>query len=627
MHLKIKRIADTIHGNIQISSIEKKLISQHAFNRLHNIMQNSTAFLTYPSNQTKRFEHSLGVMHIGGEIFYNSVSNAEEDVLSEFMKEAKEEVQKLNEDNGEILRHKFNERLDDVLERFESADILDPLYKKKAPSVIDDRHKNYYYLVFQSIRCAALLHDLGHPPFSHVTESALNEVLKKVKGREKTTKRMDFFLDIMDSYHNERKNKLELHERIGNNIADRLFEFVNNETNQDSDDMQLFSIYVRYLTIKILKEENDFFKDIHSIIASPIDCDRLDYVTRDLINSGFTKGHIEYDRLLSSMKMIKQIEKYYFVPSVRTLSTIEDFYQRYVFLYKYVIFHHRVVKTDQLLSEIIYDLSMSYLEEESEEESKEDPSLALPLNISGLWKPIKVVNTNKKYFNLITQWDDAWLLTVLRQKFYGNYQDTNNKTGKQLEEILSNKKYYHSLIKRMDDFLIIDKNIIENIDIKKIRIKDPEFLIDLLEKQHDLYHQSYSEWKKKAPSFGFFYSTINKLFDSLLRSEEFTKVVENAIIETCEKFEIDFEEHVLVNYKKLKTGLDKEKPYLQGEDGIITLSEVSRIEHDLNLGKDVFPQIFIYILLEEGQLNVEDFLKDLGANTGKLLSQYFEEES
>ena len=82
---KIKRIADTVHGNIEISQIEKDIISQHAFNRLHDIMQNSTAFLTYPSNQTKRFEHSLGVMHLGGEIFYNSIANADDSIRFSFL--------------------------------------------------------------------------------------------------------------------------------------------------------------------------------------------------------------------------------------------------------------------------------------------------------------------------------------------------------------------------------------------------------------------------------------------------------------------------------------------------------------------------------------------------------------
>jgi len=58
---KVFFVADSVHGSIQISSLEKMIISTQPFNRLHNINQNSTAYLTYPSNRTKRFEQSLGL--------------------------------------------------------------------------------------------------------------------------------------------------------------------------------------------------------------------------------------------------------------------------------------------------------------------------------------------------------------------------------------------------------------------------------------------------------------------------------------------------------------------------------------------------------------------------------------
>lgn len=61
-------IADTVHNTILLSNYEKEVISTQLFNRLHNISQNSTAYLTFPSNRTKRFEHSLGTMKLCGDI-------------------------------------------------------------------------------------------------------------------------------------------------------------------------------------------------------------------------------------------------------------------------------------------------------------------------------------------------------------------------------------------------------------------------------------------------------------------------------------------------------------------------------------------------------------------------------
>ena len=75
-------IADTNHGTILLSDIEKEVISTKLFNRLHHVSQNSTAYLTFPTNRTKRFEHSVGTMKLCGDIFYNSICNTEQDLIS-----------------------------------------------------------------------------------------------------------------------------------------------------------------------------------------------------------------------------------------------------------------------------------------------------------------------------------------------------------------------------------------------------------------------------------------------------------------------------------------------------------------------------------------------------------------
>lgn len=62
-------ISDTNHGTVLLSSYEKEVISTKLFNRLHHISQNSTAYLTFPTNRTKRFEHSIGTINYAAIFF------------------------------------------------------------------------------------------------------------------------------------------------------------------------------------------------------------------------------------------------------------------------------------------------------------------------------------------------------------------------------------------------------------------------------------------------------------------------------------------------------------------------------------------------------------------------------
>jgi len=61
-------IKDPVHGYIYINELEKHLIDLPPMQRLRRIRQLSAAYLTYPGAEHTRFNHSLGVMQIAGEI-------------------------------------------------------------------------------------------------------------------------------------------------------------------------------------------------------------------------------------------------------------------------------------------------------------------------------------------------------------------------------------------------------------------------------------------------------------------------------------------------------------------------------------------------------------------------------
>src|ERR1700730_2173403 len=111
-----------VHGFIALNDWEWTVISQPAFQRLRRIRQLAWTDYVYPGAVHTRFEHSLGVMHTAT-LLYDAIGRTSEEVLT-----------------AELA---YN---DAGLKR--------------------DR---------QLVRFAALLHDVGHAPFSHAAEDLFPE--------------------------------------------------------------------------------------------------------------------------------------------------------------------------------------------------------------------------------------------------------------------------------------------------------------------------------------------------------------------------------------------------------------------------------------------------------------------
>jgi len=65
----MKKIFDPLHGFIRLSDEESLIVATRPFQRLRYINQLGIAYLVYPGAVHKRFEHSLGVMHLASMIF------------------------------------------------------------------------------------------------------------------------------------------------------------------------------------------------------------------------------------------------------------------------------------------------------------------------------------------------------------------------------------------------------------------------------------------------------------------------------------------------------------------------------------------------------------------------------
>lgn len=122
-----KMIFDNIHGNIQLSQLESRIIQSPYYQRLRWIKQLGLAFYVFPGATHTRHAHTLGVLHVMGRVLKGlGVGVSEEKFFSTLAKDSSEQ-------------------------------------------------KEFH----QTMRLAGLLHDIGTFPLSHTTEIAYIRHWKK----------------------------------------------------------------------------------------------------------------------------------------------------------------------------------------------------------------------------------------------------------------------------------------------------------------------------------------------------------------------------------------------------------------------------------------------------------------
>lgn len=631
---------DSIHGLIALTEYEKRIISTVGFNRLHDVYQNSTLYLTFPSNRTKRFEHSVGTMKLCSDMFYYSVSNASDEDLKEFFENIKEECKDIEKkisadvDFRELKlagRSGEWERLSEI--------VFDKVQLSLIPRNVPDAYEIIYLLTIQSVRAAALLHDIGHPPFSHVVENSLKAICYEYLNQDTYEEESSAykFIKIMSRMNGEKP----LHEQMGDDISKSiLLEIIPTGSAKVEN---LFEVFVMYIVEKIFHEEG-YFKHLHKIIDSSLDGDRLDYVTRDPINSGMSTGRVDYHRIIGDMKLLIKAEepdnvrKPFFCISLKAINAVEDFLKRRYAVYKNMIYHHRVIKTDCLLEYSVKELIRIYLNNTSKFFSNPNEKSDVYFDIQGLWIPMKSGTTYEKSIAL-SRWDDSWLMTVLKHIFYTEYYNEGNfllkkeyeiekyLLSRRLAELLLHKKAYYSLIKRSEDFKIIDDEIKDVFKQCKLRI------LGKIEKTKSKAETSIV----KIPIEGIL-GTVNdllenKIFDNSLSISYISKHnqaipfidLESLIINSvhCVVTTPFLKERIhddITVFKYLKTGLGM-PIYFYRNDGnsICTLNDISGIKESLETEATYFPFFYVYLLMDSDLPQSEriNILKDIGNKIGE----------
>lgn len=665
-------INDSVHGLVRLTAYEKKILCSPEFNRLHDVYQNSTVFMTFPANRTKRFEHSIGCMYLASEMFYRAVLNSDDGTLDTFFSEFGKEMQEIQksldkEKIANVIKSVIiNQDVclcdDAYLDTPDWKDLLDVSVGYTDGSLIPynlkEKYRIVYLILIQSLRAAALLHDVGHPPFSHIVESAINKAKNDVSDARRLLSGEDFEktfnperLKVFENALNSIKPGSQLHEKMGfaisRNVLSEIVTDNRNSNNKEYACTSFFEQTVMLCTLKILSDEG-YFKYVHAVIDASLDCDRLDYVVRDYRGSGINAGDLDYKRIFNELKLIYKAEKSesgkprFCIPA-KAIGAVENFLKKRCNLYMDVIYHHRVIKTDMLLEDVVYRLILKYLKEKAREESSgfdKRITVATPDDISGLWTPLTGA-TRQERAEKLTQWNDSWLMVLLRRIYYRDLfgKDLSDLAEEdkiiyiELTELLRNVRQFNSMIKRREDYNFVNMGIAcilkERRDLMRQKLKETINRMKQLRRLNEKIPNTLillDSLTKDENSF----NILNMLFKNL-RQNKFmfdSEYVKEIVRDACRKFSGDA--YVKVVFKTLGDGLSRDankKIYFYGNDATYEIEEISEIKSVLEKETDSIPAFYFYVAPgSEDKLNENkgEALLQLGKEIGTLLADGFD---
>lgn len=199
-------IRDQIYGDVEFSDAECRLIRSKSFDRMKYISQLGFASSVYPGALHTRYQHSLGVCKCITDMYKAVVKNC-----PEFEREGDLEL----------------------------------------------------------LRMMALIHDLGHMPFSHA-----GEVLSNITHEER----------LVDILEYEKKNIILAH----------------------SYDVEAWDLINQvYMADGITYLQDTHLLTLHSFMDGFLDADKLDYLMRDAANCGVSYGKFDRDALINNLTVVR----------------------------------------------------------------------------------------------------------------------------------------------------------------------------------------------------------------------------------------------------------------------------------------------------------------------------------
>jgi uncharacterized protein len=273
-------IRDPVHGSVHILDEEVPIIRDNFFQRLRNIKQLGFSDYVFPAATHTRFLHSIGVMCVGTKAFDKLFPNQ----------------------NGNIELTRLKE----------------------------------------TFKLACLLHDVGHAPLSHSTETVMPSLSSLCIPKN--------FLSDNDLLVNRQATHEDYTIKA---IADSDFSesFKKVEKKFGVSRQHVAELIQGYTTDKdyFIIENKNYFPILHQLVSSEMDCDRMDYLLRDSYFCGVSYGHYDLDWLLDNLESCEVNNEIFLGISERAVVTFDDFLLSRYHMFVMVYFHYRSVCLEQLL--------------------------------------------------------------------------------------------------------------------------------------------------------------------------------------------------------------------------------------------------------------------------------------
>jgi HD superfamily phosphohydrolase len=269
-------LRDPLHGPIAASRAELRVIDAPHFQRLRRVKQLGFAEHAFPGAVHNRYLHSLGAMHLAGRLF---------DALAR-------SAPWLAGAEGPRLR--------------------------------------------QTVRFAALLHDIGHPPLSHAAETLLPDrsalPVRAVGERtgQATHEDMTMALVLASGLTDVLSQAGEALGVTPSAVASLI------ETHLDPGD----AFHVDGMDVRPL---------LHGLVSGELDVDRMDYLLRDSLFAGVSYGHYDLDWLVSQARAVPDGEALRLGIDVRALPAFEHFLLARYHMFQMVYFHPKSDIYDAML--------------------------------------------------------------------------------------------------------------------------------------------------------------------------------------------------------------------------------------------------------------------------------------
>ena len=244
----MKVIRDPLWNNIRVEPLALRLVDTPEFQRLRYVRQLGLAFLVYPGASHSRFEHALGAYHLARRAL---------DLLAE---------------RGDL----------------HGADAS-----------------------CAELRMAALLHDIGHYPFSHALE------------------------EIGAMHHEEVARPLVCDGRVGDVLRKEL---------GDGAPERIMSL---------IRGHSD--SPLQGLISGSIDLDKIEYLRRDAHMCGVPYGDIDAERLLNSLVLLSTPAGRSIGLQEKGLSALESLLFAKYQMYRNVYWHHAVRSATAMYKRLVSD--------------------------------------------------------------------------------------------------------------------------------------------------------------------------------------------------------------------------------------------------------------------------------